>query len=73
MTARAYARRLSVSDMNALSDLYETDVGRRFVSVLPALTAEAGTTGRTSGEQILAPRIAARLRELERQGKLQSP
>jgi hypothetical protein len=73
MSARAYARRFTVADMNAVIAFYESAPGRRFAQATPALMTEMLAVGQAWGAQIVGPRVVARVEELTRQGKLQTP
>ena len=73
MAARAYARRHTVSVMNAASDFYESDAGRRLAEQAPALMSDMIVVGQAWGEQIVAPRVIARFQEFTQQRGLQTP
>jgi hypothetical protein len=57
-----YDRHLSHDEIKAIIAFYESPAGKKFVSVLPAITQESMSAGQTWGKQ-LAERIAARLKK----------
>ena len=70
LQARVYARHLSTEDLTALADFYESPVGRRYIQSLPDITNDGFTVGQTYAREVIAPRINARVLELNRQGRL---
>jgi hypothetical protein len=73
MSARAYAQHLSIPDMEAAIAFYESDAGRHITQKTPTIMNEMMAVGQAWGEHVLAPRVVARVTELTRQGKLQTP
>ena len=64
MIAQTYARRLSIQDLNAAADFYESPSGRHVIEALPGLQSDMLAVGRAWGEQVLAPRVLERFEQM---------
>jgi hypothetical protein len=71
--ARLYARRFSIEDLNAASDFFESDLGRRMTRETAAMAEETQAVGEAWFTEFVAPRINARLEELVRERRKQDP
>lgn len=67
MLARDYALHLSADDLNALAAFYESPVGQRYLSALPAIQTETSQASRQWAEQVLVPRLLNRIESLGHQ------
>lgn len=66
MIALAYAQRLSVEDMIAIAEFYESAAGQRFLDTLPQMQADLGVAAERWGQEVIAPRIRQRFEEMQR-------
>lgn len=71
LSARSYARYMSAADLDALAAFFETPVGRRYLDAQPQILADTSAVAHVWGQQILAPRVDARLRVALSNGLLQ--
>lgn len=75
-TVTLYAERLTAEEMNALADFYETELGRKALSVLPELMSDGAARGQEIGQRLgqqAAAKALARIRAegLDRPAKAQ--
>ena len=63
-----WASQLSVDDMHALRDVYQTPVGKKLLAVQPAVFAESTAAGRVWGERVAREALAKHAAELRRRG-----
>jgi hypothetical protein len=71
--ASVYARHFTLAELTALAAFYETPAGKHLVSEQPALAREGMLIGEAWGQNVLAPRIAARVEALLQARKRQNP
>ncbi|WP_395644493.1 DUF2059 domain-containing protein [Terricaulis sp.] len=70
LIARVYAIHFPTEDLNALADFYESPLGQRLVTAMPEVMADSGRVSQVFAEQVMAPRMQARIRALEADGRL---
>jgi len=64
-TVTLYAERLTAEEMNGLADFYETELGRKALSVLPTLMSDGASKGQEIGQRLgqqAAAKAMARIR-----------
>jgi hypothetical protein len=72
-TARLYARRLSVADMNAAAAFFESDAGRRILTQMRETSGETAAVGEAWARERVNPRVEARLQAFANERRQQQP